>query len=325
MKQLPKSRLITRTWFRVLGWVLTLVVAAALAPLDVTAESKDATAESKEAAGTSGHGDMGAVGAKLSNPLSDLWSLSMNFETPKFFDGDINTGDAKVGADLIFQPVMPIPLSGEGKAAWRMITRPVIPIIFSQPIPQGFDDFDHKSGIGDIQFPMLLAVPGKYAGHWILGGGPVWLFPTATNDDLGGNQWALGPAVVVGYKTKAYTAVLFPNYFWKIGASGQRNTQPDINQGSLLYSLTFNLPNAMQVGTNPTIAYNHQADSGNRWTVPVGLFVGKTIKMGKTPVNIKVGGEYNVVSPDTFGQRYSFRFQITPVIASLIKGPIFGK
>ena len=42
-----------------------------------------------EAAGGSGHGDMGAVGAEVANPLSNLWSLSMNFELLKFFDGDV--------------------------------------------------------------------------------------------------------------------------------------------------------------------------------------------------------------------------------------------
>jgi hypothetical protein len=43
------------------------------------------------------------------------------------------------------------------------------------------------------------------------------------------------------------------------------------------------------------------------------------------PVRIQGGFEYSVVSPDTFGQRAQFRFQITPVIQSLIKNPIFGK
>lgn len=28
---------------------------------------------------------------------------------------------------------------------------------------------------------------------------------------------------------------------------------------------------------------------------------------------------------DSFGQRYSFRFQVTPVIPGLIKNPLFGK
>jgi hypothetical protein len=168
----------------------------------------------------------------------------MNFETPKIFDGDVNTGDPKYGADMIFQPVMPLPLYGEGAAAWRLITRPIIPLIFSQPVPTGFNEFDNESGIGDIQLPMLLSVPQKYAGHFILGGGPVGLFPTATDDDLGQDQWALGPAVVVGYKTKKLTAILFPNYFWKVGSSGQDDLTPDISQGSLLYAINYMLPNA---------------------------------------------------------------------------------
>ena len=46
--------------------------------------------------------------------------------------------------------------------------------------------------------------------------------------------------------------------------------------------------------------------------------------IGKTPINIRAGLEYSVVSPDTFGKRFGFRFQITPVIQSLIKKSIFG-
>ncbi|MBE9582759.1 MAG: hypothetical protein IMF18_14245, partial [Proteobacteria bacterium] len=255
-------------------------------------------AQSKEAAGAPEHKDLGAVGAKLANPLSSLWSLSMNFEMPKFYDGDLNTGDSKVGANMVFQPVLPMPLYGEGAGEWRMITRPVVPIIFSQPVPRGSDDFYNKSGIGDIQLPALLSVPDKYAGKWILGGGPIFMFPSATTDALGADQWAMGPAVVVGYKAKNWTAVLFPNYFWKIGSSGQDDATTDINQGTLLYSFTYKLPDAWQVGMNPTITYNHQASSGNKWNVPVGLFVGKTIKFGKLPVNIKAGLEYSVVSED---------------------------
>ena len=271
------------------------------------------------------HGSLGEVGHKLANPLAALWSLSMNFETPKIFDGDVNTGDPKYGADMIFQPVMPLPLYGEGDAAWRLITRPIIPLIFSQPVPTGFNEFDNESGIGDIQLPVLLSVPQKYAGHFILGAGPVGLFPTATDDDLGQDQYALGPAVVFGYKTKKLTAVLFPNYFWKVGSSGQDDLTPDISQGSLLYAINYMLGNAWQVGMNPTITYNDKADSGNKWNVPVGLYVGKTVKFGKMPVNIKAGLEYSVVSEDIFGKRAAFRIQITPVIQSLIKSPIFGK
>ena len=287
--------------------------------------SFDATAEEKKKAGGSGQGDLGKIGHKLANPLGALWSLSFNFETPKFYDGDLNTGDSKVGADVIFQPVMPIPLFGEGKGLWRLITRPIIPIIFSQPIPRGVDDFYNKGGIGDIQLPVLLSLPEKYAGDWILGAGPVGMFPTATDDALGSDQWALGPAVAIGYKTKKITAVLFPNYFWKVGSSGQDDATADINQGTMLYMVNYMLPDAWQIGMNPTISYNNQASSGNKWNVPVGFYVGKTIKVGKLPINIKAGIEYSVISPDAFGKRTVFRFEITPVIPSFIQNAIFGK
>jgi hypothetical protein len=100
---------------------------------------------------------------------------------------------------------------------------------------------------------------------------------------------------------------------------------PGINQGSLLYALTLNLPDGWMAGMNPTITYNHQVTEGNRWNVPVGCFIGKTVKMGKTPVNIKAGLEYSVVSEDIYGRRLGFRLQITPVIKALITEPIFGK
>jgi len=43
----------------------------------------------------------------------------------------------------------------------------------------------------------------KLAGHFIIGGGPVGLFPTATDDDLGKDQWALGPAVVFATRPRS--------------------------------------------------------------------------------------------------------------------------
>ena len=93
----------------------------------------------------------------------------------------------------------------------------------------------------------------------------------------------------------------------------------------MLYWLTLNLPDAWQIGMNPTITYNDKADSGNKWNVPVGLYGGKTIKFGKVPVNLRAGVEYSVVSPDDFGNRAQIVFQITPVIPAWIKNPIFGK
>jgi hypothetical protein len=92
----------------------------------------------------------------------------------------------------------------------------------------------------------------------------------------------------------------------------------------MLYWFIWNLPDAWQIGMNPTITYDNNAASGNQWNVPVGLFVSKTAKVGKIPVKFQLGVEYSVVSQDTFGQEAQIKLNIIPVIPSLIKHPIFG-
>ena len=271
------------------------------------------------------HGSLANIGAKLSNPTSDVWALQFNIQAPTFSDGDVNLGNPKIGGNVIFQPVLPFPLYGTGHNAWKLITRPIIPIIFAQQIPTGFNEFKHVGGIGDIEIPLLINLPTKMSGHWILGAGPVFEFPTSTNDALGNQQYSIGPAVVVGYQNKYFTAALFPNYFFGVGdRSDRKSTTRTTSKLSLLYNFTWALPNAWQIGLNPTISYNHKALKNNKWDVPVGLFGAKTIKIGRTPMKIQFGVEYSVVSPDLFGKRANFRLVVTPVIPGLVKNPIFG-
>jgi hypothetical protein len=216
---------------------------------------------------------------------------------------------------------MPFPLYGKGENAWKLVTRPTIPVLFSQPVPKGFDEFDNQAGLGDIQLPMLVSPP---SGNWILGLGPTWLFPTATQDAFGRDQWGVGPTAVFGYKTKDWTAVVFPQYTWGIGGAGQAENAPDASYLSMLYAFFYNLPNGWQVGTNPTITYDNNASSGNKWNVPVGITVAKMTKIGDVPVKFQVGVEYSVVHQDAFGQVAQIKLNIIPVIKSLVKDPIFG-
>jgi len=92
------------------------------------------------AAGGSEHGSLSDIGAKLSNPVSDVWALFTEFDL-SFSHGDVNRGDSKIGGRMILQPVLPIPLYGKAENAWKLITRPTIPVLFSEPVPKGFDKF----------------------------------------------------------------------------------------------------------------------------------------------------------------------------------------
>ena len=266
------------------------------------------------------HGSLAAVGAKLSDPTSNVWALFTEFDL-SFSDGDVNSGDPKIGGDMIFQPILPIPLFGEGKDQWKMINRPTIPFVFSAPVPTAFNDFDHDTGIGDMTWPMLLTPP---AGNWMLGLGPTWLFPTATKDSLGREQWGLGPTGILGYKTKKITVGVFPQYFFKIGSIGNQAGKPNASFMNLLYFTFYNLPKAWQIGMNPTITYDNKATSGNKWNVPIGLLVAKTTLVGKRPVKFQLGFEYSVVSQDDFGKRFMIKLNVIPVVQGLFKNPIFG-
>jgi hypothetical protein len=266
------------------------------------------------------HGSLAAVGAKLADPTSNIWALFTEFDL-SFSDGDVNAGNPKIGGDMIFQPILPIPLFGEGKDQWKMINRPTIPFVFSAPVPTSFNNFDHDTGIGDMTWPMLLSPP---AGNWMLGLGPTWLFPTATKDSLGREQFGIGPTGILGYKTKKITFGVFPQYFFKVGSIGNQADKPDASFMNLLYFGFLNLPEAWQIGFNPVITYNHKATSGNKWNVPIGLVVAKTTAIGKRPVKFQFGFEYSVVSQDDFGKRFLVKLNVIPVIQGLIKNPIFG-
>jgi hypothetical protein len=261
------------------------------------------------------------LGAKLSNPISDVWALFTELDLA-FFDGDLNSGDPQLGGRMIFQPVLPFPLYGSGEGRWSIIPRPIIPILFSQPIAGEGGGLDRRGGLGDIQLPMMIAPP---TGNLILGVGPTWLFPTSTNDAFGRHQWGAGPGMVVGHISEKLVAGVFPQYTFGIGSRRDRpEGVEDASYLSILYFLTVNLPQAWQVGMSPTIYFDRRAADGSRWNVPVGLLVAKTTHVGKLPVKFQLSAETSVVSEDAFGQRSQFRLNVIPVIPALMKRPMLG-
>jgi hypothetical protein len=127
----------------------------------------------------------------------------------------------------------------------------------------------------------------------------------------------------VGYKAKDWIAGVFPQYTWRI-AGWNGKEKPDASYLSILYFFAYSLPDAWQVGFNPTINYDAKATSGNRWNAPVGLFVSKTTRVGNLPVKWVLSVEYSIVSQHAFGQRAQVKLSIVPVIPSLVKQAVFG-
>jgi hypothetical protein len=291
-------------------------------PSDSPARRITAKDRGRQAARDTTHGgstSLSEVGAKLANPLGGVWAIFTENDLV-YFNGDVNAGSALPGGRVTFEPILPIPLYGTDEKQWMFITRPVVPILLSQPVPVAFDRFSHPHGFADTQLPMVVKPP---LGKFMLAIGPSWLFPTASRRVLGGQQLGVGPAVVLGYATKAFTGGIFPQYHWGFGG-WQAARKPDVSSGSILVWYSYNLPNAWTVGTNPTITYDHTVTSGNRWNVPIGPQVGKTTELGQLRVNFRLAAYYSVVHQDLFGQRWQVTLNVIPVIPSLVKRPLLG-
>jgi len=117
---------------------------------------------------------------------------------------------------------------------------------------------------------------------------------------------------------------VFPNYLWRIAGHDNDDGTPNVSRLTLQYALTWNLPNAWQIGINNTASYDHQASSGNEWNVPLGPFVSKTTRFGSMPVKLQLSAEYSIVHQDDFGQRAQVKLSMIPVIPGLVQTPVFG-
>jgi len=63
---------------------------------------------------------------------------------------------------------------------------------------------DDVGGIGDIQLSLFLSPSQPLAG-WIVGAGPVLLYPSASDDALGGEKWGAGPTAVLARQDHGWT------------------------------------------------------------------------------------------------------------------------
>jgi hypothetical protein len=229
------------------------------------------------------------------NPIGNLVSVP--------FQNNTNFGVGPEGGTqdiLNIQPVIPFELNKD----WNIITRTIVPLIWQ---PGSVPDEGTNFGLGDIQLSAFLSPSLPGAGGLIWGVGLITQMPTDTND-LGNKNWGLGPTAVVLKLEKGnpwvYGALV--NNVWSL-SSDQRGgsysnflLQPFVN---------YNFPDGTYVNTAPIITADWKAESGQQWTVPLGLGVGKIFRFGNLPVNMQVGAYYNVIKPD-YGANWQLRAQV---------------
>jgi len=92
---------------------------------------------------------------------------------------------------------------------------------------------------------------------------------------------------------------------------GSDNCYAVLNEKNLVCDANSGLINlgGGYLTSSPVMTSNWKADSGQRWTVPLGGDVGKLFKVGKLPLNTQLQAFGNVERPK-FASDWSLRFQI---------------
>ena len=240
-------------------------------------------------------GDATSLAKGAQNPIADMISVPLQYIIN--FDTGPLDGTQHI---LNIQPVYPVKLNAE----WNVITRTIVPVISQPAFAAGQD---REFGLGDIQFSAFLS-PTAPVGGWILGMGAIAQLNTATDDRLGQGAWGLGPTAVALKIAGSWVFGALINNVWSVSEDDGRR---GVNQMLLQPFVNYNFPDApgRYLSFSPIVTADWKADSGQQWTVPLGLSIGQIAKIGGQPLNLQAGAYYNVQHPDD-GARWQIRFLV---------------
>jgi hypothetical protein len=272
------------------------------------------------------------INEMINNPLGELWMLFLQHDMT-VYEGDALDAlgeDEKVFNTTQIMPVMSFQLTEDIK----YIFRPVVPIHHWE-VPTGFTtndgnppnpslppgngnitgvDFESKTELGDIVLWNAFATNDMVKPPNIYGFGVTVMLDTATDDTFGTGKHSMGPmglAVHVGDPGEfIYGAIV--QHWWDVAGDDDRS---DVNLTNIQYLGFYRVDDETNIGIGgPNITANWEADSDDRWTIPVGIAWNTTTKIGPLPVKIGVELYKYIESPDNFGQEWGLRFIFSPVV-----------
>ncbi len=241
-------------------------------------------------------GDTSELARAAQNPIAAMISLPFQNNT------NFNVGPEKRTQNILnIQPVVPVRVSRE----WNLVTRTIVPVI-SQPefVPgQG-----RTNRIGDIQFSAFFSPKTPAASGWIWGAGIIAQLDTASDDALGAGKGGLGPTAVALKMDGQWVYGALVNNIWSVAGDSGR---ADVNTMLIQPFVNYNFPDkpGRYLTFAPIMTANWEADSNDRWTVPLGLGIGQIMKWGEQPVNLQASAYYNVETPAN-GADWQLRIQM---------------
>jgi hypothetical protein len=181
---------------------------------------------------------------------------------------------------------------------YNFINRPIIPYLDLNGEVGGRPDLPNTGsgdarGLGDISY--TVAVEARKLKPVSVAAGIAASLPTAAEDALGSGKWSAGPAVIVLGKHEPWAFLISARQIWSFAGDADRG---DVNNFALEPIITYGLTKAWYLFTDPVIVANWEADSGERWMVPLGGGAGRFFNLGGTIMDLKVEGYFNAIKPD---------------------------
>jgi hypothetical protein len=230
---------------------------------------------------------------KLANPVASLISI------PLQYNYDENIGPQGEGSTSVLnvQPVVPLSLGQD----WNLIVRTIVPLIDQQDIPVKGND---KSGLGDILQSFFFS-PKEPVGGWVLAAGPVVLYPSASDEMLGGEKWGAGPTAVALRQNGPWTYGALANHVESFAGDDER---ADISMTFMQPFVSYITKTKTTFGLNMESTYDWKND---QWSVPVNAMVSQLLKVGPQIFQISLGARYWAESPDNGPEDWGIRAVVT--------------
>ena len=227
---------------------------------------------------------------KLANPVAALISVPLQYNSDEY--GGANDGASR--SVLNIQPVVPVSIGED----WNLIIRTIVPLVDQQDFPL---EEMNESGLGDITQSFFFS-PKAPVGGWILAAGPVGLYPTASEDVLGGEQWGAGPTALALKQSGPWTAGALFNHIWSVDGEDDR---ADISTTLLQPFLSYIVQKTKTTfGLNSESTYDWE---GENWSVPLNATVAQMFKIGPQIMQLQLGARYWAESPDGGPEDWGFR------------------
>ena len=147
--------------------------------------------------GERGGGEASELARALANPVANLWSLQFQFNNFQLTNDRWN-----------YNLQLPAGHAAEPDQGLNLITRPVIQVYNSAPYQTSTGANARTTNFGD--WTQLELLSPANTGHWLLGAGPTFIFPTGGSVYTGQGKFQVGPAVVVAYMTTKFIARRLP-------------------------------------------------------------------------------------------------------------------